>query len=129
MRRLFKTLATGLAAVSTMAAAASGCVALGERQQLAPDVAITPLAVVEDSRCPPDVMCIQAGKLVVEAELRHGADRRRITLALGEQMRVKGGMLTFAYATPPEQATAPGDRDRKPTPLRLGFSYAPDIAG
>ena len=127
MSGIFSTLAAGLAATFTMAAATVSAVALGETQQLAPDIAITPLAVVEDSRCPPDVMCIQAGRLVVEAELRHGADTSRLILALGEQMRVKGGMLTFAYATPPAPARG-GSSDETP-PLRLGYSYTPDTAG
>ena len=131
MRHLLRTIATGMAAVATMAAASAGCVALGESQQLAPHVAITPLRVVEDSRCPPDVMCIQAGRLVVEAELRHRDDRQRIVLALGEQMRVKGGMLTFAYATPPANTRARGaDGGVAPAPPpRFGYSYVPDNAG
>src|SRR3546814_10853741 len=36
------------------------CVALGERQQVWRDLAVTPLEVIEDSRCPKDVQCVRS---------------------------------------------------------------------
>lgn len=40
------------------------------------DVRITPLEVVEDSRCPTGVMCVHAGFFRVRTEIRTASERR-----------------------------------------------------
>ncbi|WP_279351296.1 hypothetical protein [Erythrobacter litoralis] len=108
------------------AAPLGGEVALGEAQAFGTDVSVTPNAVIEDSRCPPDVMCIQAGRLVVAATFRNGGTAQAADLELGGTMRVKGGMLTLASATPPAPANTEGDDEAEPTPLRVTYTFAPD---
>ena len=102
-------------------------VGIGETQQLAPGISVTPIAVVEDSRCPPDVLCIQAGKLVVSAVFENGTVKQTAELEPGGSMRVKGGMLTLQQATPPPPATTGEDSsDAKAAPLRVSYTFAPD---
>jgi len=122
MKRALALLALPLIAAAPL----GGEVALGETQAFGPDVSVTPDAVIEDSRCPPDVMCIQAGKLVVSGTFRNGETVQAADLELGGTMRVKGGMLTLASATPPAPANAERDDEAEPAPLRVTYSFAPD---
>ena len=122
MKRALALLALPLIAAAPL----GGQFAIGETQAFDPDVSITPDAVIEDSRCPPDVMCVQAGKLVVSATFRNGETEQAADLELGGTMRVKGGMLTLASATPPAPAKAGGDNEAEPAPLRVTYTFAPD---
>ncbi len=123
MRTLLPLLALGLMANG------SPMVEIGETQTLAPEISVTPDAVIEDSRCPPDVMCIQAGTLVVAATFRNGDKAQAADLELGGTMRVPGGMLTLSGATPPPPAAKNGDDEAEPAPLRVTYTFAPDIMG
>lgn len=59
-----------------------------------------PDRVIEDSRCPPEVQCIQAGRLVVRATVLGGGWSREIDLTLGVPAPVADGMLTLVEANP-----------------------------
>ena len=52
---------------------------------------VTPIALVEDSRCPMNARCIWAGRLTVRAEVRAGRtmDVRNVTLGVGQQIAEK----------------------------------------
>lgn len=63
-------------------------------------VRVTPLALVEDSRCPSDVHCIWAGQVWITARIATGARVEILTLAMGERVAVAGGALTLAYVLP-----------------------------
>ncbi|MFW9458082.1 MULTISPECIES: hypothetical protein [Xanthomonas] len=56
--------------------------------------------VIEDSRCPADVQCIQAGRLVVRATVLGGGWSKEMDLTLGTPVLVADGMLTLTDATP-----------------------------
>lgn len=120
MKKLLPLLAIGLIATQNPMSP------IGETQQLAPDISVTPYAVIEDSRCPPDVMCIQAGKLVVSAIFRNGETTQPADLELGGSMPVEGGMLTLGNATPPPPAGKDSDGEAEPAPLRVSYTFAPD---
>ncbi len=120
MRKLLPLLALGLIA------AGFPMVEIGGTQQLEPDIFITPDAIIEDSRCPPDVMCIQAGKLVVAGTFRNGDTAQPADLELGGTMRVEGGMLTLSGATPPPPAGKDSNSEAEPAPLRVTYTFAPD---
>ena len=122
MKRAFALLALPLIAAAPL----GGEIAIGETQAFCPGVSVTPNAVIEDSRCPPDVMCIQAGTLVVSATFRNGETTQAADLELGGTMRVKGGMLTLAGATPPAPANTEGGDEAETAPLRVTYSFAPD---
>lgn len=62
---------------------------------------ISPIRIVEDSRCPTGVQCIQAGtvRLLVRIEDRSGT--REATLTLGEPVALaQGGWLALAAVCP-----------------------------
>jgi hypothetical protein len=59
-------------------------------------VAITPLSMVEDSRCPADVTCVWAGRVRLNVRI----DRMMRELTLGEPVQVIGGTLRLASVLP-----------------------------
>ncbi|MBO9883564.1 hypothetical protein [Xanthomonas sacchari] len=61
---------------------------------------VRPDRVIEDSRCPADVQCIQAGRLVVRATVLGGGWSKEMDLTLGAPVPVADGMLTLTDATP-----------------------------
>jgi hypothetical protein len=78
--------------------AAGGGVALGD-STVVEGVTITPLELVEDSRCPIDVQCIQAGQLRLRVAIN--AMNRDFTLTLGESQEVAPGTsVTLSAVTP-----------------------------
>ena len=58
------------------------------------------IAIVEDSRCPPNANCVWAGRLIVDA--RYG--RQPLRLELGKPVAVPGGRLTLIGANGPAAA-------------------------
>lgn len=64
-------------------------------------MALTPVAIVEDSRCPPNVNCVWAGRLVVEFRERPGG---KLRLELGRPVTTRGGRLTLVNANGPGPA-------------------------
>ena len=99
----------------------SATVALGQRMALGHGVSVVPLHVVEDSRCPINARCIQAGQLVVRVAIERPGGALEKTMTLGTTTLVPGGTLAFDWAT--ERVAG-----AEPQPLRLAFAYAPDIA-
>ena len=81
---------------------------------------VTPLAVLEDSRCPEDARCIWAGRLKIRAAISGSEGRRTVELVLGKGYLVANGALTLETATPVPRTDAP----TKPSNYRFGFTYA-----
>jgi hypothetical protein len=61
---------------------------------------VTPLAVVEDSRCPTGVACVWAGRLRISARIDLGSGSRTREMTLGEPQQVADGTLELVEATP-----------------------------
>ena len=61
---------------------------------------VRPERVIEDSRCPVDVQCIHAGRLIVRATVLGGGWSKQIDFTLGIPVPVADGMLTLVDATP-----------------------------
>ncbi|CAD7347232.1 hypothetical protein [Xanthomonas arboricola] len=61
---------------------------------------VRPDQVIEDSRCPADVQCIHAGRLIVRTTVFGGGWSQQIDLTLGVPVPVADGMLTLVDATP-----------------------------
>jgi hypothetical protein len=80
---------------------------------------VRPIAVVEDSRCPTNVVCIWAGRLVVRSEVRGGSWRRTFDLELGKSQQVADGALTLVAAVPPKVAGSEAD----PRSYRFTFDF------
>lgn len=107
VRTNLKALAV-LMAVSLAGCAAAGAVArapiegpvrLGEMAAV-DGPKVRPDRVIEDSRCPADLQCIQAGRLIVRATVLGGGWSRELDLTLGVPAPVADGMLTLVDATP-----------------------------
>lgn len=80
---------------------------------------IRPIAVVEDSRCPINVMCVWAGRLVVRAEVIGGSWKQVRDLELGQPQPIADGALMLVSAEPSKQAGAAID----PRAYRFTFDF------
>ena len=88
---------------STPPAPQGSAVALGQSVQVG-DVSVTPVGVVEDSRCPVNARCVWAGRLVVRTRIdgagwRDSADRR-----LGETYGTHGKVIALVSGEPGKTA-------------------------
>ena len=59
-----------------------------------------PIAIVEDSRCPADVVCVWAGRVVIRAEVRTGQGKKVMTLELGQPVELADGALMLHDVRP-----------------------------
>lgn len=100
------------------------CVALGERQQVWRDLAVTPLEVIEDSRCPADVQCVWQGRFRLSARLDLGHESITAEIESGKPMRVHGGFLSIAELAP---ATLHQGKPPRAKDYRFAFAFAPDV--
>jgi len=71
---------------------------------------VRPLAVIEDSRCPINAVCVWAGRLVLRTEVTGGSWRQTRDLELGKGQQVADGTLTLVAAEPSKVASAETDR-------------------
>lgn len=80
---------------------------------------VTPLAVLEDSRCPQGVQCVWAGRLRLSIRVTTGPGAETREITLGTPIPVADGTLLLADASPARKAKAavpPGD-------YRFGFRF------
>lgn len=116
-------------ATALLAAALSGCAAAlpvhsGPTAGLGGAVYVNglklrPTEIVEDSRCPVDVVCVWAGRVVVRTEVSGGAWHRTVDLELGKPQQVADGTLTLVAVHPPKHAGAETD----PRAYRFTFDF------
>ena len=64
------------------------------------NISIRPLAIVEDSRCPIDVQCIQAGTVRVNVEVSSGMGKSVSILKLGQVFTTEGEAITLVSVMP-----------------------------
>lgn len=106
------------AAVSAPAPAAPP-VRIGQAVQLG-GMQITPLAVVEDSRCPATVSCVWAGRVVLRVGIvAHGTKAVHV-LALGKPLRIDRHLVTLETVTPAKTIAGVA-----PNAYRFTFSVRP----
>lgn len=101
--------------------AAEGVVAagIGEAADLGGGLTIRPLEVIEDSRCPGNVVCVWAGRVRLRAEIS-GVARE---LTLGETFETPHGAVMFAVASPGAWNDWPEREIPRPA-YRFGFRRA-----
>ena len=63
-------------------------------------VVVTPMRVTEDSRCPQNVQCVTAGRVVVETRIDGAGWRQTQPLVLGEPHTVRGVTVQLAEVQP-----------------------------
>ena len=59
--------------------------------------------IIEDSRCPADVQCVWAGRLILAATVIGGGWTRQVELTLGVPINIADGKLTLVKAVPARQ--------------------------
>ncbi len=107
---LAAALALGACATAPLAGSAvrgDGLAALGQ-PTLAGRLVVTPLEVVEDSRCPVNVRCIWAGRLVIRTRVAGAAWTETRDLVLGETQAVREWRITLVSGRPEPLAGAQG---------------------
>ena len=82
---------------------------------------VTPLTVLEDSRCPMNARCIWAGRtrLSVRIDLGSGSETREI--ASDAPIQVADGQLALVEVQPDKVA---GEQPDEPKPYRFGFTFS-----
>lgn len=61
---------------------------------------ITPLAVLEDSRCPANANCVQAGTVRVQLSIEEGTRKRTSEIGLGKPLAMDGDWLHLTGVCP-----------------------------
>lgn len=76
------------------------------------DVAISPLSVLEDSRCPADAQCIQAGTVRIKARVTGGLGTGDAELTLGQTFATEAEEITLSEVHPaPSSDSSIGTQD------------------
>lgn len=100
------------------------CVAMGEPQVLSAEFAVTPLKILEDSRCPIEAECVWAGRVRMKARLDLGHESTTVEISSDEPLHINGGMLSIAEIAPDMSSEW---SPLEPSDYRFGFIFAPDI--
>jgi hypothetical protein len=79
---------------------------IGERGEVL-GIFVTPLSILEDSRCPIDVQCIQAGTVRVKMQVETGMGTGDLTLALGDLGTTETETITLTRVSPEPVSTDP----------------------
>jgi len=81
---------------------------------------VTPLEVLEDSRCPMEARCIQAGRVRLSVRISTGAGSAVRELASDKPLQVADGQLELANVMPPRSVRGP----IKPGDYRFLFKFS-----
>ena len=73
---------------------------LGQTVRLS-NLRVTPLRVLEDSRCPMEARCIWAGRVKLSVRYNAGGGDRIGELASDQPLQMRGGMLELQSVMPP----------------------------
>lgn len=118
MKRAASLVALTLAACATTPGQARPTARLGQVATV-DGVRVRPLAIIEDSRCPINAVCVWAGRIIVRTEIRAGGRRDIHNLELGKPQPIAGGTLTLSAAEP---GTSAGTKVQ-PRAYRFTFSF------
>lgn len=69
-------------------------------------VVVTPLALVQDSRCPADVQCIWAGTVVIRARIESGLGTSTREFELGKPVTTEAEEITLIAVAPVKRTSA-----------------------
>lgn len=76
---------------------------LGEKVQIA-GLTVTPVAIVEDSRCPQDVQCIQQGSVRVFVAVTSAMGTSHQTMDLNQPITTEAEAITLIAVSPEKRA-------------------------
>ena len=71
------------------------------------DIIITPLEVIEDSRCPIDVVCIQAGTVRLRTRIVNAGNPSEQVFSLGKDLHIGIQTIKLLDVTPAPKSTTP----------------------
>lgn len=86
------------------------------------DLRVTPLKVLEDSRCPINARCVWAGQVRLRIRARLISGMRTVEIASGKPLRIADGILEL-HEIAPDKVTG---RNKGAVPLsayRFGFGF------
>ncbi len=91
---------------------------IGESRSLG-GATITPLAIVEDSRCPTGAQCTWAGRVVVQVRIVNAGRSETRDVTQGQALAIAGGRLELVDVSPgrTQQGNPP------PFAYQFGFSF------
>ena len=120
-----RSTAIALAALPLLGACATvpaeaGSVRLGQTAKVGP-LRVTPLRVLEDSRCPMEARCVWAGRVRMEVRVAHAGHRGLHELASDRPLAIAGGNLELAGVMPPTSV----QRRIAPRDYRFTFHFGP----
>ncbi|MWV28163.1 hypothetical protein [Aurantiacibacter rhizosphaerae] len=123
---LAASLALAIAACVTPQATATdcggeSCVAIGDAFDTG-SATITPLEVLEDSRCPTDAQCVWAGQLRIRALVERDGREREMELTHGTPTPALSGNVVLTQVWPVQKAEA---ATITPEAYRFAFSWTP----
>ncbi len=108
--------------VSSNQGIATVAMRLGEKVTVS-GIAITPTEIVSDNRCPADVMCIQAGTLVVQLKLE-SQNTQFSKLELGKSLSFAAKTITFTSVVPVKNSKKPLLLSDYVFTFEIKYSYA-----
>lgn len=83
------------------------------------DIRISPLKLLEDSRCPKDVQCVWAGQVRITAVVTWQARVQQVELTQGKPVPVANGTLILVDVTPEKRSNVA----ISPRDYRFGFKF------
>jgi hypothetical protein len=81
---------------------------------------VTPIRLLEDSRCPLEARCVWAGEVRILARVRTGRSITTRELTLGKPVAVADGQLVLASVMPPRSV----QRGIRMRDYRFGFRFS-----
>jgi hypothetical protein len=83
---------------------------------------VTPLTVLEDSRCPMNARCVWAGQVRVRVQVHVGSGSQAMELTQGQPAPVADGTLELVEVQPDRVAAGEAPRIT-PAEYRFGFRF------
>jgi len=83
---------------------------------------VTPLAVLEDSRCPMNARCVWGGQLRLRLRIDSGRGGE-VEITSGKPITVADGTLELVQVRPDKVAGAANNGAIKPSDYRFGFRF------
>ena len=122
-RPLVLAAALALAAcVTTPAPPADGIARAGLDERVYVDGPyVTPLEVLEDSRCPINARCVWAGRTRLSVRIDLGSRSEIREIGSDAPLPVADGTLSLVEVQPDRLA---GEQSKPPAPYRFGFTFA-----
>lgn len=88
----------------------SGSARLNQPLQIG-SLSVTPVNVIEDSRCPSDVTCVWAGRVVLVTRLKGKGWEEIANMSLGQPYQAHGQTIVLSSVQPARKSSAPVSRE------------------